>query len=79
MLAVNRQLAAPSFFLSLNLQCAQDGMVMKSPPCPLHRTASITHVSAASSHSMPVAYSGLVWEGSMGSDLCLVILSFPTE
>ena len=38
---------------------------------------SITHVSAASSHSMPVAYSGVVWEGSMGSDVCLVSLSFP--
>ena len=43
------------------------------------RAPCITHVSAASSHSMPVAYSGVVWEGSMGSDLCLVILSFPTE
>ena len=32
MLAVNRQLAAPSFFLSLNLQCAKDGMGMKSLP-----------------------------------------------
>ena len=38
----------------------------------------LTHVSAASSHSMPVAYSGVVWEGSMGSDVCLVSLSLPT-
>ena len=85
MFAVSRQLAAPPFSLPLNLQCPKTRSHSPVCICPLHRSPAhrarapcITHVSAASSHSMPVAYSGVVWEGSMGSDVCLVSLSLPT-